>query len=142
MSGSVGQPKPKIVSAREVMNKNVLKVSPDESVKKAAELMSQRNVGSILVMDEAKLEGIVTERDLVNKVTAKGIDPQNTKVRQVMSTPVVTVNSEVLVTKVMEILTERGIRRVVVIEDEEKVVGVLSQRDIHAWTYQLFRSMA
>jgi CBS domain-containing protein len=75
MSQSPGQRKPKVVSAREVMNKNVLKVNRDSSVRKAAELMSQRNVGSILVMDGTELAGILTERDLMNNVTAKGIDP-------------------------------------------------------------------
>ena len=75
MSQSPGQRKPKAVFAREVMNKNVLKVNRDSSVGKAAELMSQRNVGSILVMDGTKSAGILTERDLMNKVTAKEIDP-------------------------------------------------------------------
>lgn len=74
-------------------------------------------------------------------MTAKGIDPNTLKVTQAMSTPVITVNAEVLVTKAMEIMAERGIRRVVVI-DEVEVVGMLSQRDIHAWTYQLFRDMS
>jgi CBS domain-containing protein len=75
MSQSPGQRKSKVVCAREVMNKNVLKVNRDSSVGKAAELMSQRNVGSILVMDGTKSAGILTERDLMNKVTAKEIDP-------------------------------------------------------------------
>src|SRR5579872_4523332 len=98
-------------------------VSETESVMQAALLMSKKKIGSVLIMRTDEPIGIVTEWDILSRVVAAGKDPSKTTVREVMSSPLVTVSSETKVGEVVTMMTGKGFRRFVV-KDGKKLVGI------------------
>jgi signal-transduction protein with cAMP-binding, CBS, and nucleotidyltransferase domain len=91
--------------------------------------MADRSVGSLLVMQDDKLLGIVTERDYARKVIVKGRSSKSTLVRDIMTTDLVTTSADQTVNQCMGQMTDRRIRHLPVIEDT-KVVGLISIGDI------------
>jgi CBS domain-containing protein len=85
-------------------------------------------VGSVLVGKGDVPIGIVTERDIL-KLVAKGLDPKNVKLREIMNTPLITIPSDATIEEASEIMTKRMIRRLPVVE-EDKIVGIITTRDI------------
>lgn len=109
--------------------KPVLRVGPDATVREAACLMTGANCGSVLVMAPPdRLLGILTERDLMTRVLAKSVDPDATRVREVMTPQPVCVPPETAVSEAVLIMLERGFRHLPVVSGG-KVVGVFSARD-------------
>ena len=101
----------------------------ERSVREAAELMARADVGSILVYAEGNPVGIVTERDIVRKIVAEGIDASKLLVTDVMTTPLITVPSAASVEEASEQMTTYKIRYLPVV-DEGEVVGMVAARDI------------
>ena len=113
----------------QVMNKNVLTVNKTNSLQESAQNMKKLNIGCAIVADEnAKPLGIVTERDFVTKVAAEGI-PLFTEVREVMSSPLITIGPEETIWEASELMKEKGIHKLPV-KDNEQIVGILTTTDI------------
>lgn len=108
---------------------DVISVAPDLSVFDAIKLMADRSVGSLLVMNDEELRGIVTERDYARKVIIKGRSSETTRVSEIMSTEVLTTSSSQTVNQCMELMTERRIRHLPVVEDN-RVIGMISIGDL------------
>ncbi len=108
---------------------DVISVAPDLSVFDAIKLMADRLVGSLLVMKDEELRGIVTERDYARKVIIKGRSSETTSVSEIMSTEVLTTSSSQTVNQCMELMTERRIRHLPVVEDN-RVIGMISIGDL------------
>src|SRR3989338_8839373 len=81
-------------NVKEFMNKDVVQVRPETSVRKAAEIMAAEHVSSALICENKKLLGIITEKDLARKIVAKGLDAEKIKVKDRMSIDLVTVEPE------------------------------------------------
>ncbi len=114
----------------ELMNKNVISISPDETTSLAARLLYRHNVGSLPVCSsEGKLRGIVTDRDIVLRCVAAESDPEHTPVREVMSRAPVSASPEDDVRLAADIMAAHQIRRLPVTTDG-KLVGMLSLGDI------------
>ena len=111
--------------------RHVLSVAPTATVYTAACAMTGANVGSILVLDAANtLLGIVTERDLMTRVVAKGLNPSSSTVADIMTRNPYCVPPETKVTDAVLIMIERGFRHLpVVVADTQKILGVFSVRD-------------
>ena len=110
-------------------------VRPEDSISGAIRLMTEQNIGAVLVMDEDKLAGIFTERDALNKVLAKSVDPNNTKIMTVMTTDPVCVDPATTIGEAMSIVTDRRVRHLPVIHNG-KLVGIVSSGDLTHWLVQ------
>lgn len=108
---------------------DVITIGQDASVYEAIDLMAQRGVGSLLVMNGGEISGIVTERDYARKVILKGRSSETTTVGEIMSTDVITATTGQTVNECMTLMTERRIRHLPVVEDGE-VVGLISIGDL------------
>jgi predicted transcriptional regulator len=99
-------------------------VDRDSVVAKAAKIMKEESVGSVIVLDGAKAVGILTQRDLINKIVADGKNPGAVKVSEVMSSPIVTIKKDEIVEEALHLMEKNGIRRIVVLDDEGKPYGI------------------
>ena len=104
-------------------------VAPGDSVIDAIRLMAQKGIGAVLVMDGARLAGIVSERDYARKIVLHGKSSADTSVRDIMTADVVTVSPHQTVEQCMQIVTDHRIRHLPVVDDEE-VIGVISIGDL------------
>lgn len=114
---------------KEAMITNPVTIRSNASISEAAKLMADKNIGSLLIFDRDKLLGIVTEKDLVRRVLALGKDPQNFKVGDVMSKPVITTFQDADVLDASELMKKHSIRRLAVMDDG-KLVGIITTDDI------------
>ena len=109
--------------------RHVISVAPDTSVLDAIKLMADKAVGSLVVMQDDKLLGIMSERDYARKVIIKGRSSESTPVSEIMTADVITTSSAHTVNECMNQMTERKIRHLPVVEDE-KVIGMISIGDL------------
>ncbi len=115
--------------ARDIMTGSLITCAPDVSVAEAAQLMRDRNTGDVLVTDDGKLHGIVTDRDLAIRVSAKGLDPQQVRVKDVMSKRVITGESKWDTDKISKTMGKHQIRRLPIVDDG-MLVGIISLGDL------------
>jgi CBS domain-containing protein len=116
------------VRIRDVMTESVVTAAPDTSVREVAEMMRERNVGSVVLVEDGRLTGFVTDRDLALSVLADGRDPID-RAGDYASAPVVTGAPDMDVSEAAELMVEHGIRRLPVLVGEE-LIGIVTLDDI------------
>jgi CBS domain-containing protein len=113
---------------RSVMQRQkLLKAAPETLVSKAAKLMAAKNVGAIMVVEDDRLVGIFTERDVVFRVVARGLDAQTTRLADVMTRAPQTVDPDKPFGYALLVMQEKGFRHLPVIQDG-KPIGIVSSR--------------
>lgn len=105
-------------------------VGPEDSVQAVLDLMSARKIGSVLVMDGGNLVGIVSERDLVNRVMQPGKPAQGTRAKDVMTPKPYCATPEQTAGACMRLMTERRFRHLPVLDAQKRVVGIVSIGDL------------
>jgi CBS domain-containing protein len=108
---------------------SVFFVSPETTVYEALELMFEKNIGALLVMDQDKFAGIFTERDYARKVILKGKASKEIPIREIMSESPLIVSSDTTIEECMWLMTNKFIRHLPVIDDG-KLVGIISIGDV------------
>jgi len=107
----------------------IFSINYEENIKAAAEIMKEKKVGSLLVKKDNEYVGIITERDILYKVVAEGKDIIKTKVGEIMSSPLITIDYNSTVKEALEKFKIHNIRRLVVV-DKGKIIGILTLRSI------------
>ena len=104
-------------------------LSPDHTVLEALQIMAEKNIGALLILDNNQLTGIFSERDYARKGILQGRASKDTLIREVMTSPVITVDVEQKVEECMQIMSDKHIRHLPVTENDE-LMGIISINDI------------
>jgi len=112
-----------------LMTQPVLKIDADSAVQEAAEVMGKEHIGSLLVTREGKDVGIITERDIISKVIARKADMEKIKVKEVMSSPLITVDKDTTGEDAVRTMVKYRVRRLPITK-EGKIVGIFSTSDV------------
>jgi len=121
------------MKCNEVMTKDLSCCLPTDTTFDAAQLMKSEDVGPIPVVSDKetkKLVGIVTDRDLALKVVAEGLDPKTTTIEEIVTTGLITVGPDDDVEKALNLMEDHQIRRIPVVDENDRLLGIISQADI------------
>jgi len=119
-------------NVRQILQKKgsqVYSIGPDETIYKALEIMAEKKLGALLVTENDKLCGIFSERDYARKVILKGKASKNTLVKEIMTSDVLYIHPDCTVEECMELMTEKYVRHLPVLENDN-LVGVISIGDV------------
>ncbi|MBD0290136.1 MAG: CBS domain-containing protein [Thermoleophilia bacterium] len=116
-------------SIRDVMTANPTACQPSTTVADAAKVMANEDVGPVPIVQEGRIVGIVTDRDLVVRVLAEGRDPHSTTVGDIASSDLVTVTPETELSAALSLMAQNQVRRLPVVEGEQ-LVGIVAQADV------------
>ena len=122
-------------TVRDVMTSNPRTIGRSTTVAEAAQLMKSEDVGSVPITDGDRLVGVVTDRDIVVRAVAEGRDVQSTTVGDIASSDLVTIDPEQSIEEAVRLMGEHQVRRLPVVEEDGRLVGVLAQADIAAAGY-------
>jgi len=117
----------------EVMTSNPACCLPTDMVSDAAELMRRENIGAIPVIvsqETRKLVGIITDRDLALRIVAEGVDAKSTTVEAAMTHTVITCLADDDLQKALDAMAEQQLRRIPVVDNDNRLVGIISQADV------------
>ena len=118
----------KIITVKDVMTRNIISVLPETSVVEASKIMSSRDISSILIKNQGDYSGIITDRDVMIRIVASGLDPR-TPVSSVMSSPLISINEDAGIEEAAELMRVNKIRRLIV-KNGSGIVGIISETDI------------
>jgi len=114
---------------KDIMVKNVITVNPNVTVKQAAKLMNQHDIGCLIVVGKGKVVGIVTERDILRKIVETSKHPEKTKVSEIMSTKLLVAAPNMDVVDATKMMLQRKIKKLPIVTNK-KLVGLVSLTDI------------
>ncbi|MBG7607690.1 MAG: CBS domain-containing protein [Verrucomicrobia bacterium] len=106
--------------------------NPEESVYEAIRLMGEKNIGALVAVNGDEVIGVLSERDYSRKVVLQGRTSRNTKVGEILSSPAITVGSSDGIEKCMQLMTDKRIRHLPVVDDGQ-LVGLISMGDLVKW---------
>lgn len=117
------------MDVEEIMVEDVLKIDADATVKEAVDMMNRNEVGSLIITDDGKVSGIVTERDVLVRVVGESKDANKTKVSEIMSKPVITVGPDMYVEDAAKLMFKRNMKKLP-IEKKGQVIGIITLTDV------------
>lgn len=124
----------------DVMNKNVVVAKSDVTIKEASKVMSQYNIGSLIILKDNEIMGIITDTDIV-RALAKDMDADTTIMEEIMSKKVVTIEPEKTIEDAVDLMVKHKIKRLPVVE-EGKIKGIITATDIIVVEPKLIESIA
>ena len=130
------------MSLKPLMTKELTSLPSTATALDAAKYMTDMNVGSVIVVDDDKPSGILTDRDIVTKVLSQDKDPKTTKIRDIMTSPAVTISEDRYIIDVTRLMSERGIRRFPVVDANGKIIGVITLDDVLVFLGQEMQNIA
>ena len=116
-------------TVQEAMTSNPTAITPDTTASEAAKLMKTEDVGALPVVEDGRLTCVITDRDLAIRALAEGRDGQ-TAVREIASPDVVTIDPQQSLEEAARLMAEHQVRRLPVVEEDGKLVGMLAQADL------------
>ena len=118
-----------IIRVGELISRRLIYIDSEDNVIKAAILMRENNISSLLVKHKGDFVSIVTEKDIINKVVAEELYPGDVKVGDIMSKDLFIVSKNESIEEAAKLMRKKGVRRLVVLEDE-RIVGIITETDI------------
>ena len=112
-----------------LMTQPVIQIDEDSTIQEAVEIMGKENFGTLLVTRHGKDVGIITAGDIISKVVAKKEDLETIKVKEIMSSPIVTVDKKTTGEDALRTMVKNGVRKLL-IKDKEEIVGIFTTSDI------------
>lgn len=119
-----------ILLVRDVMAKDVRVVRPDTSVKEVVAVMNKFDIGSIVVVQGERPVGIITERDILKRIVEPCLDPETVTARQIMTSPVVTIDENASINEAAKLMAKKGIKRLLVTRNKDELMGIITFTDI------------
>lgn len=126
---------------RDVMNPHVIVARSSVTIKEAAELMAQMRIGCLIVMDDDKLLGIVTESDIIGKVVAKNKDPERILLKEIMTGNIISISPDKNLDEAADIMVENKIKRLPVV-DNGKLVGIITATDMISFEPKMIETLS
>jgi CBS domain-containing protein len=126
------------ILVRDAMTKKVKSVGTNQPLIEAIQLMYKFNIDSIIVIQRAKPVGIITDRDIIRNIAMSQLDPVNLKAKDLMSTPLITIEENTTIEEAAQIMARKKIKRLPVLKGE-KLVGSITVTDIAKTTPQLVK---
>lgn len=115
---------------KDIMTQNPARLSTGSTVADAAKLMRDNDTGIAPITDGDRLVGVITDRDIAIEVVAQGRDPQSTKVDEVASANLVTIDPQQDLDEALRLMAQHQVRRLPVVEEDGRLVGILAQADV------------
>lgn len=117
-------------TVQDVMTRGVEVLNPHATLKQAAEMMQRFNIGTVPVCDGDRLVGLVTDRDVVVRGIAMGHDPDTSRISSVMTEELETIHPDAGLEEAAELMRDRQIRRLLVVDEDRHLVGIVSLGDL------------
>jgi len=127
-----------VILVRELMTRDVKTVNPNTNGRRIVSLMNQFGIGSVVVVEGKKAVGIITERDILQRLVEPGLPPETVKAKDIMSSPPITIEDTATVDEAAEIMTRRRIKKLIVVH-HGKLVGIITYTDIVTKIPRMFR---
>ena len=121
------------------MIEGVITIDSDSSVMKAVKMMNENEIGCLIVTRRGKAVGIVTERDLLARVIAKSKNPKKTRVREIMTKPLISGQPEMDLEEATKLMFKMKIKKLPVVESEGKLAGLITLTDVARFQPQMIR---
>jgi CBS domain-containing protein len=124
---------------KDVMTQKVRTIRSTATVKQSASLMMKSKIGSVIVVEDSRPEGIITEGD-VSRAVAKGLDPKMVQVKSIMSKPLITITGDLRVEEAARVMANANVKKLPVVE-KGKLIGVITQTDIVGSSFDLVTAL-
>jgi CBS domain-containing protein len=119
------------IKGKDVMIKRIIPIDDNKTIAEAAKKMTQNEIGSVIIIDNKKeIKGIATERDIVRRAVAKGIDAKKEKIAKIMTKGVVTVSPELEIEKAAKLMVKEKVKKLPVIDKKGILIGIISEDDM------------
>lgn len=125
------------VRIRELMTRNVVVIGPERSVSEAVKKMVERNVECLPIVQFGELQGLITFRDIIEKVVYAKRAPEKTKVRDVMARKMITCRPDSTIIEVVKLMKNKRLRRVPVVNKEGRLVGIITDFDLAIFGWEI-----
>ena len=119
-----------MIETSEYMSTPVITADQEVSVLEVVQLMNKHNIGSVVLLNDGVLAGIITERDILRKVLSKEQNPQTTLAKNIMTREVRSVKKEASVMEISAEMKEHTMRRIVVVDEANHPIGIITSRDL------------
>ena len=128
--------KSELKNVRDVMNKSIISVDKDDTIRMAVNKMVHGGIGAVIVTEKDKPVGMLTERDILKFIANEKMDLDNSKVENIMSAPLISVDSSSSLEEAAGVMLTNNIRRLI-IKEKDEYVGIISQRELQQFITEL-----
>lgn len=118
------------IQVGDIMKKDVISIEEDAPITEVAKLMKIHDIGSIVISKNKKAEGIITEKDVIHQVVAKGADASKITAKEIMSRPLKVVRPGTTVEEAAKLMQEYSVKRFPVVNENNELVGMISEGDV------------